>query len=334
MSHVARVETMTETPLQSFGKRTLKVLLALLPLFIFAIAIHFLRSFLGQHSLAEIIDQIRELPTLHLVEAAGLTFFYYLLLSTYDLIAFMYLRNPLNRWKVIATSLIGYALSNSTGFGGVAGNAFRFRNYMHYGVSAIDVLKVLSMIILSFWLGTLSITGFSFVFFPLDVSSIAPVPQFLFQILGGIFLTILGLYVALCYLRKEPIVIRGRAFRLPSSRLTLMQVSLATADWILGASVLYVLLPTSANIEFPMFVAIFSTSTILGLIANVPGGLGVLEALILFFVGSSGASPTQIMGSLLIYRCFFNFCPFVLALSAIGIIESRRHWRAFRLRGV
>jgi len=62
-----------------------------------------------------------------------------------------------------------------------------------------------------------------------------------------------------------------------------------------------------------------------GTISHVPGGLGVFDAIILFYL-SPFMSPDQIVGSLLGYRVIYNLAPLLVALMLLGFHELRR-WR-------
>ena len=62
------------------------------------------------------------------------------------------------------------------------------------------------------------------------------------------------------------------------------QIGLSLLDWTLAAAVLYVLLPPGLPFGFLPFVGLFGLANLGGLISNVPGGIGVFEAVVLLAV--------------------------------------------------
>ena len=90
------------------------------------------------------------------------------------------------------------------------------------------------------------------------------------------------------------------------------QIAVAVVDWVVAASVLYVLLPPRAELSFLPFVALFVVAQLAGVSSHVPGGLGVFETVVLF--ASSGHAPApDIVGALLVYRAIYYLCPLAVA---------------------
>jgi uncharacterized membrane protein YbhN (UPF0104 family) len=106
---------------------------------------------------------------------------------------------------------------------------------------------------------------------------------------------------------------------------SLLQIAVSLADWILSGAALFVLLPTAHPLSFFAFFGLFILGQIAALIAQVPGGLGVFEAVMLATLVppfSAGA----LFGALLAYRVIYFFLPLVLAailLGARGILRLR-----------
>ncbi len=62
-----------------------------------------------------------------------------------------------------------------------------------------------------------------------------------------------------------------------------MQYLIATLDLIVAAAVLYVLMPASLGVSYHHFLAVYLLALVAALFSQVPGGLGVLELVILVF---------------------------------------------------
>ena len=91
---------------------------------------------------------------------------------------------------------------------------------------------------------------------------------------------------------------------------------LATADWVLASCTLYVLLP-QGKIEYITLLQIFLIAQMLGILSQVPGGMGVFETAIVMMLPSATDS-SYVMGALLAYRAIFYFFPLGIALTLLA----------------
>ena len=92
---------------------------------------------------------------------------------------------------------------------------------------------------------------------------------------------------------------------------------LSLLDWALAAAVLYVLLPPGLPFGFLSFVGLFALANLGGLISNVPGGIGVFEAVVLLAVPDGGASGA-VAAALIGYRLIYYLLPLVVAALLLG----------------
>ena len=70
----------------------------------------------------------------------------------------------------------------------------------------------------------------------------------------------------------------------PPLKLTVCQIVIASADLLVAALVLHMLMPQMPGIDFPKFVGIYMVAYVAVVLSHVPGGLGVLEPAILLFL--------------------------------------------------
>jgi phosphatidylglycerol lysyltransferase len=94
--------------------------------------------------------------------------------------------------------------------------------------------------------------------------------------------------------------------------MALVQVALATLDVAVTTNIFYALLPPTAALTWRRFLAIYLGSYAAGLVANVPGGLGVFDAAIL--LGLSDYLPSETaLSAILIFRLYYYVIPLFLA---------------------
>jgi uncharacterized membrane protein YbhN (UPF0104 family) len=171
-----------------------------------------------------------------------------------------------------------------------------------------------------FGIGFLAVGGVSFSIGPLRIPEIVHLPAISLHPVGWVLLAALGAYVYLCGRVARPLTLGGHAFRLPNRRIAVLQILIASLDWIFVSSVLYVLLATHEQVSFVRFVGMFVLAFGLGTISHVPGGLGVFEAVMILFL-----SPTipadSVAGSLLAFRVVYNVLPLAIALVALCLYQ-------------
>jgi uncharacterized membrane protein YbhN (UPF0104 family) len=126
-------------------------------------------------------------------------------------------------------------------------------------------------------------------------------------------------YLVFVYRREAPIRLGGWSVRMPTLRLTLLQIVVGIVDICLVASVLYLLLPASAGIAFLPFLAVYLASILVGVLSHVPAGLGVLESMLLLLLPH--VPPEQLLAAVLIYRVIYELIPCVIALALWGGYE-------------
>lgn len=292
----------------------------LLGLLLFAVALWMIHRQLAAYHYQDIARAVSEIPPDRLVMALILTAANYSILTGYDLLAFQYIQRPLEYSKIARASFIGYAFSHNIGFSMIAGSTIRFRLYSVWGLSALEVAKIIVFVVATFWLGLFSIGGVVFIFEPMLLPARLHLPFATARPLGILLLIpVLGYFIGSFFFHR-PVRIRDWEFSLPPPRLSLEQILLASADWGVAGGVLYVLLPPGEVPSYPIFLGIFLLAQIAGLISQVPGGLGILETIILLLLSPS-VPAVSIAGALLLYRAIYYFLPLGLAALLLGLHE-------------
>lgn len=244
----------------------------------------------------------------------------YFSLTMYDQLAFLRLRIPIARWRVGAAAFAGCAVSNGVGFALLSGTAVRHRFYSRWDVSMADLARIVGFNSITFWLGLLTLGGWSLVLYPGAYVD------------GGLSLTgarwmgvlaaiVVVTYLLVCATRKAPFRVYGYQLPIPSLSIALGQVVVSIGDWALAAAALFSLVPAGGP-PYVVILSAFLAAQGLGLISNVPGGLGVFEATIVLLLGPY-LPAGQIIAGLLLYRMMYNVVPLTLALVLLLVDELR-----------
>ncbi len=122
-------------------------------LILFLIALWILHHTLKEYHYHDIVRRLEELPSEQLLIALGLTILNYLALTGYDALAVRYIQRPLSYGKIAFTSFIGYVFSHNIGLSILGAGAVRYRLYSAWGLSALEIARVVAFCTLTFWLG-------------------------------------------------------------------------------------------------------------------------------------------------------------------------------------
>jgi uncharacterized membrane protein YbhN (UPF0104 family) len=105
--------------------------------------------------------------------------------------------------------------------------------------------------------------------------------------------------------------------------MTALQYVVGVIDVALVSSVLYLLLPDSAQLGYLPFVAVYLASVLVGIVSHVPAGLGVIESVLLLLLPD--IPPEQLLASVLMYRVIVEIIPLLIALALWGTFETFAH---------
>ena len=300
--------------------RLVKGLGPILALTLFSLALYTLHHELKTYHLHEILKSLREIPLLRLLLAFSLTVFSYLLLAGYDVLALRYAEHPLPFGKTALASFVGYAFSNNIGMLMFAGGAIRYRLYSVWGLSLVEITKVVVFCSLTLWIGFLSLGGIVFALNPMVIPPALPFPFTTVRPMGAFFLFAVAFYVLTIWTREKPIRIRDWALPIPSRKLLLPQLVVGIMDWAVAGTCLYALLASSSGVAWFSFLGIYLTAQFAGLVSQVPGGLGVFESVVILLT-LPNLPASEVLGSLLAFRGIYYLLPLLLAAGFLGLEE-------------
>lgn len=283
-------------------------------------------------SRAESIDwdrvllSLREMNAALLTLAAALATLSYALYSGFELLAKRYTLHREPKGRVLATAFVSYAFNLNLG-SWVGGVGFRYRMYSRFGLGPGLITRILGFCVVTNWFGYVAVAGAVF------ASGLLVLPQEwrlgsgALRLLGFALLALAMFYLGACArARRRSWTVRGLKLELPSPRMALAQLALSSTNWLVIASILFVLL--RGQVDYASVLAVFLVSSIAGAVAHVPAGLGVIEAVFVSLLGQQ-VSPDEILAALLAYRAIYYLAPLMLATAIYTALEVRtRHAHA------
>jgi len=284
---------------------------ALIGLVLLVAAIYVIQKELKSLSLSEIRQAFQAIPVEALAAGVGCTVLSYFILSFYDWLACYHIGARQSFLRTAFAAFCSYVLSHNLGCSAISGAAVRFRLYRNWGVSPGGIAQIIAFCSTTYLLGAMTLIGGVLIFEPSHIPLIDHLPHFLLQAGGAVAWLAVVAYL-LVSIRYRQMRIWRYTLEVPSFRVALAQVVVSAADMAATALIAYVLLPPQAMIGFPAFLAIYIASYTAGLVASVPGGLGVFDGAMLLALNPYMPTP-QILGVILTFRLFYYIVPLVLA---------------------
>jgi len=299
-----------------------------------AVAAIALEGALREYQLRDILAHLAALPRRHLLLALLLTVSSYFVLTGYDALSLRVLGRTLEYPKIALASFTGYVFSHNIGLFLFGSGAVRYRMLTTFGVSSGDIARTIALNTLTFWLGFLALGGISLTLDPITMPPpLSRVMLTTYPLGLGLLVTLL---VYLTWSARRTAALGGQRGKLsvPSLPVTFLQISLACFDLVLAGAALFVLLPPVGELGFSRFLGIYLLSIVVGLLSGVPGGLGVLETVLVVLLRPY-VPGDRTLAALLAYRAIYYLLPMLVAvggLVAFEVWQRREHLvRARRL---
>jgi len=351
--------------------RPLHWLGSLLVFAIFCCAAWLLFRQLQKCSLHDILDSLRQVPYSLVFLAIIITHLNYGVLVVYDYLAFRYAGVPISWIRVTFASFTTYAFSYNFG-ATLAGIPLRYRIYSSWGIPIAKILQLLVILALTFWFGVFALAGTLFVIPVLEIppdalrqicdsmagsnihANLIGWFRYLFadsRPFGVMLLTMTAAYVAASAFHRGEVKIFRWKLPVPPLKLTLYQIAIASADMLVAGCVLYVIFPPIQNghlsghlsqylgeylggylAGYLTVLAVYLMAYVIVVLSHVPGGWGVLEAMILLLLTNLQLVPIdekpKVVAALLIFRVIYFLVPLLFASVLFGGHELalRRKW--------
>lgn len=269
---------------------------------------------------AEVGTALRKYDVKTLLIGAAIALASFLVFASYDLIGRSYTGHRLPVRQVLPLAFVCYAftLNLTTWVGGIA---LRFRLYSRLGLDTATITKILSMSLITNWLGYIILAGILFSFRLVDLPEEAKIGTAALQIIGLVLLAVATIYLAACrFSKRRSFHIRAHNFQLPNLKLAFAQAGLAATNWMLMGLLIFTLMPD--KVSYQTILGILLISSIAGVIAHIPAGLGVLETIFISMLHHQ-LSKGSILAALIGYRILYFLFPLAIACIIYLVFESR-----------
>lgn len=267
----------------------------------------------------EVYNTLRNYNAKTLWMAGAAAFASYVVYCFFDVLGRQYAKHNLPIRQILPVTFVCYAfnLNLSAWVGGIA---LRFRLYSRFGLKPAQITRVFTMSVLTNWLGYIWLAGLIFVLGWITPPDSWEIGHTALRVLGGAMLAFAVVYLWACgFSKRRHWTIRKHEIHLPSLRLAMVQMLLGATNWSLMALVVYFMLSQKA--PYPEVLGILMISSIAGVVAHIPAGLGVIEAVFVAALADD-MSKGAIVGGLIGYRVVYFLVPLFFATIVYVVLEA------------
>ncbi|WP_249690969.1 lysylphosphatidylglycerol synthase domain-containing protein [Stappia sp. WLB 29] len=289
-----------------------KLLLRLVIVVAIGIATYLLYRTLSQYSLDEILESVRTIPATYLARAFAFAAASYLCLTFFDWLAVRYAGKPLAWHRTALASFTALSIGHNVGVAALSSGAIRYRFYARWGLGVGDVAKVILFCGITVGLGLATMGGIALLLYPSTAEGLMGVDGPELKGMAIVCLSLPVAYVVLSAVMRRELTLHKWSVKLPPLPLALGQVAAGTANYACVAACLHQLLAATSEVNYLEVAAIYVIGILASLISHVPGGLGVLEATVLYLQPGAEA-----VGALLVFRLVYFLVPLALGLPTL-----------------
>lgn len=287
------------------------------------LAAYLLQRIFRQYSWDELRMSVAALPAANLAMAGAFAGASYLCLTIFDLLALRSVGHRLPYRKAALASFAALSIGHTVGLAVFSSGAIRYRFYSGWGLKAADIARIILFCALTAGLGLATLAATALLVAPDFGMRLTGFGRGIVLALGGIGALLPLLYLGLCATGRGTLRFRRWSIELPPLRLAVGQVVIGPVNFACVAGCLYQALAAAAEVSYPEVLAVYVIANVTGLLLHVPGGLGVIESIVLALVPG-----TNVIGALLVFRAVYFLIPFILGCLLLAATELARRRQA------
>jgi len=310
------------------SRRRWRIAKNLLSAAFFVVVLGAIAWYIGAVEWDPVWQSLRTYKTSTLLLAGTIAVLHCLLYASFDLLTKPHKVHGLARRLMYPVAFTSYTFNMNLG-PWIGSLGIRLRQYSRLGLGSAQILRILVFTTLTNWVGYVFVAGLVFALRPPPVLPADwPIGAATLRTIGFVLLGVVAAYWAVCaFSRKRTFTIHKLHIRLPSGGMAVLQAVLAGINWLLIALVAWLVLRGIAPYE--SVVATILLAAIAGTLVHIPGGLGVVEGVILAVLG--GDVPRhEMVAALVVYRAIYYLWPFALGVVTFATVETLARRKALR----
>ncbi len=283
---------------------------------------------LSQYKWEEVVAAVTSVSLERLLFALGFTAASYLCLTGFDWLALRYAGHPLSYPRAALASFTSLSLGHNIGLAALSSGAIRYRFYSRWGLGGEEVAKVIVFCGATVGLGLSVLGGVGLLTNAALAEEVIGISPALVYFIGACCIAVPAFYLLLsCIFGGRAVEIRGRRLEMPNFRLALPQIVIGTLNFAFVAGALHQAISALADVPYLEVAAVYVSANVATLITHAPGGLGVIESVVLYLLPND-----NLIGAVLVFRFVYFLLPLVLGgillISSEALLSDGRRERA------
>ncbi len=287
-----------------WAKRNRRWLRPLMVALVLGLAAFLLYRTLGRYDFDELVASVKSIPLSRLGTALLFAAASYLCLTLFDFLGLRYAGHPLAYPKAALASFTSLSLGHNIGFAALSSGAVRYRFYSRWGLDAEAVGKVILFCGVTVGLGLIALGGLALTLRSELAAEIVGLSRPAILALGLLGLAAPLAYLALALWLRQPLTIRGWSFAMPTLPTAAAQIVVGTVNFACVAACLHQVLSAVEDLPYLSVAAVYVAANLASLVSHVPGGLGVIEAVVVNLLPGA-----PLIGAVLVFRFVYFLVP-------------------------
>ncbi|HET7064989.1 MAG TPA: bifunctional lysylphosphatidylglycerol flippase/synthetase MprF [Rudaea sp.] len=286
----------------------------------------------GEFPLPDIQKTLLDVPTASAIGVGALALFSVLFTGIVDWLIGRWLKLGLHAREYLRLAFIANGMANTLNLSGAMGASIRLMGLSSHKVPLSRAAALIGMQALSLMSGLSLLVIVTLATSSLPMSSGTPQHW-----IAAIVLTLSALYLPLYFVlttRRALMRWLPADVGVPPLQLKIQLTLISFVDWVLAAATLYACIYLSGEHVKPgLLLGAFAGAGVLGLVSQVPGGLGVFDGLILLALTDAGYDKASVFSGLMLFRISYYLLPLFGSLYLGSEMLTQRLPLLNRLRG-
>jgi uncharacterized membrane protein YbhN (UPF0104 family) len=275
---------------------------------------------LRQYDFAEVLRALVSVDRSRLALAIACVAGSYFSLTLFDTLAVRYVRHALPYRRTAIASFTGLSIGHNVGLAALSSGAIRYRFYSRWGLSAMEIAKVIVFCALTVALGLLTLGGLAWTLRPRIAADLTGLPLPAVYVIGITCLVLSATWLVLAAGARRPIRIRRWALSIPPLRLAAAQIVVGTMNFAFVTAALHQCILTVAEARFVEVAAVYVIGNSAAIASHVPGGLGVIEGVVMYLLPQA-----NLLSAVILFRAVYYLLP--LPLGAVCFLAAEIYFR-------
>ncbi|WP_246727837.1 lysylphosphatidylglycerol synthase domain-containing protein [Chelativorans sp. Marseille-P2723] len=282
-----------------------------------ALAAFLLYRTLSQYAWNEVVEAVTAVPFYRLLLAMGFSAASYLCLTGFDWLGLIYAGHPLAYRRAALASFTSLSLGHNIGFAALSSGTIRYRFYSRWGLGPGEVAKVIFFCGITVGLGLSFLGGIGLLASPDTALEVVGLSKNTVRLVGLACLFGPAVYLLLAAMwGGRALHFGGQRLAMPSLPLALAQVVVGTLNFTFVAAALDQAISALADVPFLEVATVYVSANVATLITHAPGGLGVIESVVLFLLPEA-----SLIGAVLVFRFVYFLFPLLIGSILLGASE-------------